>query len=74
MNITWKDVRDQRHFDLQITDIYCLQDRYTQLTTTQQDELSNFRQTLRDLPQTHESAEDAWNAYPELPEFVVIPE
>jgi len=74
MNISWKDIKDQRHFDLQITDIYCLVDRYTQLTTSQQTELSNFRQTLRDLPSTYEDAVEAWSNYPKIPSFVVMPE
>ena len=74
MNINWTDIKNQRHHDLQITDIYCLYDRYTQLTASQQTELSNFRQTLRDLPSTYENAVEAWSNYPEMPSFVVLPE
>ncbi len=74
MNISWKDIKNQRHHDLQITDIYCLHDRYTQLTTSQQTELSEFRQTLRDLPATYESAVEAWSNYPEMPSFIILPE
>lgn len=72
--LNWYDVRSHRQFHLMITDRYCLVDLYNSLSAEQQTELDTFRQTIRDLPQTHESAEDAWNAYPELPEFVVIPE
>jgi len=74
MNINWRDIKDQRHHDLQITDIYCLQDRFTQLTQEQQTELSQFRQTLRDLPATYENAVEAWSNYPDIPSFVIIPE
>ena len=72
--LNWYDVRSHRQFHLMITDRYCLVDLYNSLSAEQQTELDTFRQTIRDLPQTYESAEDAWNAYPELPEFVVIPE
>lgn len=74
MNINWKDIKNQRHHDLQITDIYCLHDRYTQLTAGQQTELSNFRQTLRDLPDNYVDPIEAWTNYPEMPSFVKIPE
>jgi hypothetical protein len=72
MNISWNDIKSQREHDLLITDIYCLYDRFTQLTTAEQTELSNFRKTLRDLPQTYDDAKEAWSNYPPMPSFVKL--
>jgi hypothetical protein len=72
--INWNFVKNTRNNDLIYTDYYFLIDNYNRLSTLQQTELTQFRQTLRDLPLTYEDAEEAWSNYPVMPSFVIIPE
>jgi hypothetical protein len=73
-HINWNFVKNIRNNDLSYTDYYFLIDKYNLLTSEQQTELSNFRQTLRDLPATYEDAVEAWSNYPQMPSFVILPE
>jgi len=62
--VTWAEVRSQRDAELAKTDFWALKD----LTMNQAKK--HYRIFLRDLPQNHESANDAadaWAAY-EIPE------
>ena len=52
-SVDWYDVRRERDFLLQETDIWMLIDRYNTLTDSQKTELINYRQELRDLPSVY---------------------
>ena len=67
-SLTWGDIRSVRKSELERTDLYYLKDRWDQLSTTRKGELNTYRQTLRDLPENFESADDAADNWPEVPE------
>jgi len=50
---TWEELRVMRNTLLKMTDKYMITDRFATYTEEQQQELLNYRQTLRDLPQTY---------------------
>lgn len=52
-DVDWVSVRAERDGMLEATDMWMLADRYNTLTESQQTELANYRQTLRDLPTVH---------------------
>lgn len=52
-DVDWVSVRAERDSMLATTDMWMLADRYNTLTESQQTELTNYRQTLRDLPAVH---------------------
>ena len=58
----WVFVRHMRNAELERTDWWALKD----LTMSQAKK--DYRQALRDLPQNYESANDAADNWPELPE------
>ena len=60
--VTWEQIRKQRNQELEASDWWALKD----LTMSQAKK--DYRQALRDLPQTYESANDAADNWPELPE------
>ncbi len=62
IDVTWEDVRFQRDIELKLTDWRAVKDR----TMTQA--WKDFRQALRDLPQNHETANDAADNWPQPPE------
>lgn len=70
---TWDIIKSQRAFHFQFSDVYMLVDVYATLTEEQQNELTTFRQDLRDLPQTYDDPNDAYLNYPVVPLFVHIP-
>ncbi len=43
---------------------------YDTLTDTQKQELINFRQTLLDLPQDYDTADEAYTNYPDRPSWM----
>lgn len=52
-DVDWETVRAERDSMLETTDMWMLTDRYNTLTESQQTELTNYRQTLRDLPSVY---------------------
>jgi hypothetical protein len=46
----WEEIRGIRDGWLTDSDLWMLADRYATLTTSQQTELTTYRQALRDLP------------------------
>ena len=70
-DVEWDDVRNERDMFLEATDLWMLADRYNQLTTEQQTELNNYRQTLRDIPASHATANEAYDAIPNEPTWMI---
>jgi hypothetical protein len=60
--IDWYVVREKRNEELAATDWRAVKDR----TMTQ--EWKDYRQALRDLPQTYDSANDAADNWPVMPD------
>ena len=60
-DVTWEEVRRLRDERLQDSDWRAVKDR------TMSQAWKDFRTSLRDLPQEHESANDAADAFPEAP-------
>jgi len=56
--VDWDTVRLERDRLLVETDMWMLADRYNTLTESQQTELANYRQLLRDLPATYFNESD----------------
>ena len=64
---TWERVRTVRDVQLEATDrLMALSDRWTDEQMTA---LLTYRQALRDLPQTYESANEAADNFPEAEEW-----
>jgi len=61
-DVTWGEVRKQRNAELRDTDWRAVKDRV--LPTVWKD----YRQALRDLPQNHDEANDAADAWPVMPD------
>ena len=51
----WDDVRKERQWALDMSDRFTNMDIWNTLSETQQKELSEFRQALRDIPQNYDS-------------------
>jgi len=68
VEVTWEMIRDNRASHLRQTDAFMLSDY--PLTDEQRNDLLSYRSTLRDLPQNHETAEEAATSYPTLPGFI----
>ena len=66
--MNWDTLRSERRTNLIDSDKFMLSDY--PITTEQKSELLTYRQTLRDLPQNYDTAEEAYENYPELPEFM----
>lgn len=64
ITVSWSHVKEIRRYWLEQTDLWYLKDRYDNLSTTAKGKLNTFRQTLRDLPQTYELANDAADNFP----------
>ena len=62
IEVTWEDVRFMRNAALNRTDWRAVKDR------TMSQAWKDYRQALRDLPQNHETANDAVDNWPEAPE------
>jgi hypothetical protein len=61
-DVTWEQVRRLRNQALDKSDWRAVKDR------TMSQAWKDYRQSLRDLPQDHASANDAADAFPEAPE------
>jgi hypothetical protein len=61
-DVTWSDVRQSRNAALADSDWRALKD------VTLSAAWKEYRQALRDLPQNHDTANDAADAFPEAPE------
>ncbi len=61
-NVEWDEVRSKRDHDLKRTDWRAVKDR------TMSQAWKDYRQALRDLPQNFETANDAADNWPEVPE------
>ena len=61
-DVTWVEVRKERNMQLETSDWRAVQDR------TMSQEWIDYRQALRDLPQTYESANEAADNWPIPPE------
>jgi len=61
-DVTWSDVRQSRNAALADSDWTAVKDR------TMSQAWKDYRQSLRDLPQDHASANDAVDHWPEVPE------
>lgn len=68
----WEVVRDRRNRILEITDIYCLGDRWASLTEDQQSEIAAYRTALRDITDYEGESWEAAAAVPDCPEWVVL--
>ena len=56
-HVTWEEIRGMRNILLSHTDSYMISDRFALLSEERQTELLNYRQELRDLPQTYMNAD-----------------
>ena len=62
----WLEVRHIRDSYLEASDLWMLSDRYTQLTTEQQTELTTYRQELRDITE-YATANEGFENLPSEP-------
>jgi len=68
----WKTMREIRLVLLEESDVYTLMDRWNALTETEQNELTIYKQALRDLPDNIGAIEDIWDMeFPTPPSFMV---
>lgn len=61
----WKIIREQRDLLLVESDAYVLPDRWAAMSEEQQQAWTNYRQALRDIPQTFQDPADV--IWPEKP-------
>ena len=64
----WEEIRDMRKGLIQILDGWYLKDRWDALSSTDKNAI---RQTLRDLPQTYDNANEAFDNFPEAEEWMM---
>jgi len=64
-DVTWDTFRESRDLALLATDVHMLADKYAALTEDQQNEITTFRQWLRDAPANYDSANDAVDNWPQ---------
>jgi len=68
-DVSWERIRSERKQWFAITDLWYLKDRWDNLSSSHKGILNSFRQTLRDLPQNHTTANQACDAFPEAEEW-----
>ena len=68
LELKWNEIRSIRNELLRETDIYMLVDWYEKLTDEQKEELKDYRQKLRDIPQNFDNPDDV--VFPDKPEFI----
>jgi len=61
-DVDWKTIRAQRNYELKSTDWLAVKDR------TMPQSWKDFRQALRDLPQTYDDPNDAADNWPVMPD------
>jgi len=68
----WPSLRSLRNNHLKITDwIYC-SDYWDTLSTVAKGEINAYRVTLRNLPEDHDTPEEALENFPPHPEWIVF--
>ena len=67
--VGWDEVRSLRDNQLIKTDLYLIVDY--PITDEQRDEIREYRSALRDLPSNHTTSNEAADAFPEQPEWMV---
>jgi len=70
-DVDWETVTDMRKSLLTATDLWYLKDRWDNLSSTNKGKLNTLRQALRDLPQTYDNPNDAFDNFPEAEEWMV---
>lgn len=63
------EAREQREFNLTVTDILVIPDRFEQLSSSEQTELKAIRQKWRDIPQDANN-QDANIVFPTIPSWL----
>jgi len=71
-DVDWEIVRAERDGLLLSTDMWMLVDKYNSLTSQQQTAINTFRQNLRQLPQTYDNPNDAYDNMPAYEEWMLI--
>lgn len=71
-DVDWETVRAERDGLLLSTDLWMLVDKYNSLTSEQQTAINTFRQNLRQLPQTYDNPNDAYDNMPVYQEWMLI--
>lgn len=66
----WDDVRKERQWALDMSDRFTYADTWSTLSATQQQELSTFRQELREIPQNYDSLDTV--VFPRKPSWLNI--
>jgi len=69
---TWEEVRISRDALLVMSDTWYPKDRWDSLSTTRKGEMNAFRQALRDMPETFETANEAWDNWPVIPDWSML--
>jgi len=70
-DVVWEEVFDMRKALLLETDLWYLKDRWDSLSSTNKGKLNTLRQTLRDLPQTYDNPNDAFDNFPTAEDWMV---
>lgn len=70
-DVDWEEIRFKRKGLIEALDLWYLKDRWDSLSSTNKGKLNAIRQTLRDLPQTYDNANDAFDNFPEPEEWMV---
>ena len=70
-DVDWELVRVERDGYLMLTDLWYLKDRWDALSSTAKGQLNAFRKALRELPQTYDNANDAYDNFPEAEEWMI---
>jgi|TARA_R110000824_G_scaffold35603_7_gene111480 hypothetical protein len=68
--LEWPDVLSVREDLFPFSDLWMLADRYSQLTSAQQTELTSFRQELRDITD-YATANEAGENFPDMPVWMI---
>ena len=66
LQITWDDIKFERSVDLKATDLLMISDY--PISQNVKDNVTLYRQILRDLPQNYSTPEEAAENYPDRPE------
>ena len=64
-DVSWDDLRSSRDACLKELVLYYLPDRWDQLSSEHKGKLNTYRQTLRNLPELFETANEAVDNWPE---------
>tara|TARA_R110000824_G_scaffold278439_1_gene466606 strand:- start:19 stop:291 length:273 start_codon:yes stop_codon:yes gene_type:complete len=64
IEISWVELKSVRNIYLKKTDKWYYPDRYETLSEDFKNKINNYRHLLRELPQTYDNANDAWDNFP----------